>query len=188
MILVEGMARVPHTRPPTSPRREPVAEPVADEPAPHLAKGTRDVTEQARRTRAIDDDIASVAHDVKTPLSIIMLEASVLEQRLGRALTPQMRLGLERILTNASYIDRLVSDLLGQETVVFQTMARNLDSEHSGISYNQHHTGRPLMTADEVRTMPEHVELLFIAQQKPVAAVKVRYYADSEFTGKFDAV
>ena len=112
MILVEGMARVPHTRPPTSPRREPVAEPVADEPVPHLAKGTRDVTEQARRTRAIDDDIASVAHDVKTPLSIIMLEASVLEQRLGRALTPQMRHGLERILTNAAYIDRLVSDLL----------------------------------------------------------------------------
>lgn len=105
------MARVPHPRPPTSPRRAPVAEP--DEPAPpHLAKGTRDVTEQARRTRAIDDDIASVAHDVKTPLSIIMLEANVLEQRLGRALTPQMRHGLERILTNAAYIDRMVSDLL----------------------------------------------------------------------------
>lgn len=82
---------------------------------------------------------------------------------------------------------RLVSDLLGQETVVFQTMARNLDSEQSGISYSQHHTGRPLMTADEVRTMPEHVELLFIAQQKPVAAVKVRYYADPEFKGSFDA-
>ncbi len=107
------MARVPHTRPPTGPRREPVAEQPTEEPAlPHIAKGTRDVTEQARRTRAIDDDIASVAHDVKTPLSIIMLEASVLEQRLGRALTPQMRLGLERILTNAAYIDRLVSDLL----------------------------------------------------------------------------
>jgi type IV secretion system protein VirD4 len=82
---------------------------------------------------------------------------------------------------------RMVSDLLGQETVVFQTMARNLDSEQSGISYSQHNTGRPLMTADEVRTMPEHVELLFIAQQKPVAAVKLRYYADPEFKGTFDA-
>lgn len=39
---------------------------------------------------------------------------------------------------------RLVSDLLGQETVVFQTMARALDSEKSGISYSQQHTGRPL--------------------------------------------
>jgi signal transduction histidine kinase len=86
---------------------------------PHLAKGTRDdVTREAhraidqRRTRAIDEDIESVAHDVKTPLSIIMLEANVLEQRLGEKISSQVRHGLERILTNASYIDRLVSDLL----------------------------------------------------------------------------
>jgi signal transduction histidine kinase len=122
------MRRVPQTT--KGPRREQVAAP--EEPAkPHLAKGTRDVTDQAndatarvtseqvrelsertRRARAIDDDIASVAHDVKTPLSIIMLEANVLEERLGRALTPQARHGLDRILTNATYIDRLVSDLL----------------------------------------------------------------------------
>jgi type IV secretion system protein VirD4 len=83
---------------------------------------------------------------------------------------------------------KLVSDLLGQQTVVFQTMGRNLDSEQSGISYGQHHTGRPLMTPDEVRTMPEHVELLFIAQQKPVAAVKLRYFEDPEFKGSFDRI
>jgi len=91
------------------PRRDP------DEPAqPHIAKGTRrDVREAAARvTRRIDDDIASVAHDVKTPLSIIMLEANVIEARMGRALTPQLRHGLERILLNAAYIDRLISDLL----------------------------------------------------------------------------
>jgi signal transduction histidine kinase len=108
------MARAPNIT--KDPRREPEAQPAAEEPAvPHLAKGTRDVTEQSiqlRRTRAIDDDIESVSHDVKTPLSIIMLEANVLEQQLGRALTPKMRHGLERILTNAAYIDRLVSDLL----------------------------------------------------------------------------
>ncbi|AYM07054.1 hypothetical protein At1D1460_28120 [Agrobacterium tumefaciens] len=32
---------------------------------------------------------------------------------------------------------RLISDLLGQETVVFQTMARALDSDKTGISYDQ---------------------------------------------------
>jgi len=118
------MARGP--QPPKDTRRAPTAPPAHPQrpEAPHLAKGTRDdVTAAAhsaraideartRRTRAIDEDIESVTHDVKTPLSIIMLEAQVLEQRLGRLITPQVRHGLERILTNASYIDRLVSDLL----------------------------------------------------------------------------
>jgi len=44
-----------------------------------------------------------------------------------------------------------------------------------------------LMTTDEVRQLPEQVEPLFIAQQKPLAAVKLRYYADAEFKGTFDA-
>jgi signal transduction histidine kinase len=95
-------------QPPKEPQRATTAQ-LADEPAPQLGKGTRN---DLRRTRAIDEDIESVAHDVKTPLSIIMLEASVLEQRLGRVVSPQVRVGLERIATNAAYIDRLVSDLL----------------------------------------------------------------------------
>lgn len=98
-------------RRPIDPRRDP-----DDPPAVHLAKGTRrDVSEAAAKATAahgIDDDIACVAHDVKTPLSIIMLEANVMEERLGRALTPQLRHGLERIMLNAAYIDRLISDLL----------------------------------------------------------------------------
>ncbi|EHS51715.1 TRAG family protein, partial [Rhizobium sp. PDO1-076] len=81
---------------------------------------------------------------------------------------------------------RLVSDLLGQETVVFQTMARALDSEKSGISYSQHHTARPLLTPDEVRNLPQNLELLFLAGQRPITAAKLAYYADPEFKGVFD--
>ncbi len=33
---------------------------------------------------------------------------------------------------------RLISDLLGQESVVFQTMVRALDSEQSGLSSSRH--------------------------------------------------
>jgi type IV secretion system protein VirD4 len=73
---------------------------------------------------------------------------------------------------------RLVSDLLGQETVVFQTMSRALDSEKSGISYGEQHTARPLLTPDEVRNLPQHVELLFLAGQRPIVAGKLAYYAD----------
>ena len=81
---------------------------------------------------------------------------------------------------------RLVSDLLGQETVVFQTMSRALDSDKSGITYGVQHTARPLLTPDEVRNMPQHVELLFLAGQRPIGAVKLAYYADAEFRGLYD--
>ena len=81
---------------------------------------------------------------------------------------------------------RLVSDLLGQETIVFQTMSRALDSERSGLSFAEHHTGRPLLTPDEVRNLPHNRELLFLAGQRPILADKLRYYADREFAGAFD--
>ncbi|TBF70673.1 type IV secretory system conjugative DNA transfer family protein [Rhizobium leguminosarum] len=82
---------------------------------------------------------------------------------------------------------RLVSDLLGQETVVFNTAARALDSEKSGLSFAEQHVGRPLLTPDEVRNMHAETELLFIAGQRPIAATKLRYYADPEFAGLFTA-
>lgn len=81
---------------------------------------------------------------------------------------------------------QLVSDLLGQETVVFQTMSRALDSEKSGLSYGEQHTARPLLTPDEVRNMPQNTELLFLAGQRPIVAGKLAYYADAEFRGLFD--
>jgi len=81
---------------------------------------------------------------------------------------------------------RLISDLLGQETAVFQTMGHALDSEKSGISFGEQHTARPLLTPDEVRNMPAHSELLFLSGQRPIVAQKLRYYADDEFSGMFD--
>lgn len=81
---------------------------------------------------------------------------------------------------------RLVSDLLGQETVVFQTMSHALDSEKSGLSFSDQHTGRALLTPDEVRNLPQSRELLFLAGLRPIVANKLRYYDDPEFAGSFD--
>jgi len=81
---------------------------------------------------------------------------------------------------------RLISDLLGQQTVVFQPMSRALDSEKSGISLSQHHVGRPLLTPDEVRNLPQDTELLFLAGQRPIVARKLRYFEDREFARLFD--
>lgn len=75
---------------------------------------------------------------------------------------------------------------LAPETAAFKTMGQALDSEKSGISYGEHHSGRPLLTPDEVRTMPQTVELLFLAGQRPIVAGKLAYYADPEFSGLFD--
>jgi type IV secretion system protein VirD4 len=81
---------------------------------------------------------------------------------------------------------RLVSDLLGQGTVVFETVSRALDSSGSGLSYSEHHTGRPLLTPDEVRNLAENQALLFLAGQRPIVARKLCYYADAEFARLFD--
>ena len=81
----------------------------------------------------------------------------------------------------------LKARLSKQETVVFQTMSRALDSDKSGISYGEQHTARPLLTPDEVRNLPAHAELLFLAGQRPIVAGKLAYYADPEFRGLYDA-
>ena len=81
---------------------------------------------------------------------------------------------------------RLVSDLLGQQTVVFEIVSRALDAEASGLTYGEQHVGRPLLTPDEVRNLPEHTQLLFLAGQRPVIAQKLRYYDETEFAGTFE--
>jgi type IV secretion system protein VirD4 len=81
---------------------------------------------------------------------------------------------------------RLVSNMLGQETVVFQTASRALDAEATGVTLGEQHVGRPLLTPDEVRNIPQPAELLFIAGQRPIAARKLKYFQDREFTGMFD--
>ena len=77
-------------------------------------------------------------------------------------------------------------DLLGQETVVFETMSRAIDSDETGISFGSQHVARPLLTPDEVRTLREDYQLLFLAGQRPIVAAKLKYYADREFAGRFD--
>lgn len=95
--------------------RDAVPRQAPEEPTqPVIAKGTReDVTEQARAAVAgeIRDDVVAIAHDLKNPLSIIMMEAGLLEQRLA-ARSPAVQRGLEHIARNAAYVDRLISDLL----------------------------------------------------------------------------
>ena len=67
-------------------------------------------------------------------------------------------------------------------------MVRALDSDKTGISYSQQHTGWPLLTADEVRNLPAKGQLLFLAGQRPIFVEKLAYSSDPEFRGMFDPV
>lgn len=108
----------------------------------------------------------------------------------------------ETFLANASVLQvfgvndhetaRLVSNLLGQETVVFRTASTSTsESSSSGSSFSsgysasessaENRTARALMTPDEVRTMDPNAQLLFLAGMHPIAARKIRYFEDSEF-------
>lgn len=81
---------------------------------------------------------------------------------------------------------KLVSDLMGQETVIWQNVSRALDSQDSGLSYSEQHVGRPLLTPDEVRNLRQDLQLLFLTGQRPIVAGKLRYYDQAEFKGRFD--
>ena len=83
---------------------------------------------------------------------------------------------------------RHISDLLGQQTIIFETKNRSLDAEETGISYSAHHTARSLLTPDEVRNLPSHLQLLFLAGQRPVIAQKLSYYADPDLRTLLDVL
>src|SRR3546814_7484920 len=78
---------------------------------------------------------------------------------------------------------KLVSDLLGQETVVFESMSRAIDAEETGISFGSQHVGRPLLPPDEVRTLREALKLLFLAGQRPIVAPSSERRRDGQGVG-----
>ena len=88
------------------------------------AKGTRDdVSDRVPR----DEHVTLIAHDLKTPLSIIMLEAQLLEERLSAVQSSAIQRSLERIGQNAAYIDRLIADMLDLEADELQLRLERVD-------------------------------------------------------------
>jgi signal transduction histidine kinase len=138
-----------------------------DEPTPVLAVGTRDnladkAREAARRAGTVpNEDVASLAHDLKNPLTIIMLEAMQIEQRLAVRITPAVQRGLERIAQNAAYIDRLVSDMLDMTSAE----AGKLDLRLERVDLSRllrDAVGRAVPTQDRNRMRLEIRDVLFV--------------------------
>jgi len=160
------MSRV--TQPPSSDDRDvEVVDPFDDDqPTPVLAVGTRDsladkAREATRRAAVPNEDVAALAHDLKNPLTIIMLEANQIEQRLALRLTPAVQRGLERIAQNASYIDRLLSDLLDMSAADSGELELRLDRiDLSRVLRDS--VGRAVPTQDRDHVRIEIRDVLFV--------------------------
>lgn len=147
--------------------------PTAVEPRPQVenapkAKGTRqDIAGQAAIACAEvtrEADVASLVHDVRTPLTVIMIETQLLSNELGAEATPKARRGLQRIAQNAAYIERLVSDLL----------------DLSAIEGNRFELRRERV--DLARLIAETLERAVSSIDRPRVAVEIRdvLYADAD--------
>ena len=127
LIATRGENRLLPTKiptPPETPRVDVTSEP--EELPVVSAKGTRESLPQIAIPRTgtadiepteIKERLTLIAHDLKTPLSIIMLESQLMGERLPLDQMPAVAHGLERIAQNAAYIDRLVADLLDLASV-----------------------------------------------------------------------
>lgn len=87
---------------------EPVAVPA------RFAAGTREIEKLPREDgRGIrDDQLAQIVHDLKSPLSTISLEASLLEDRVAGGEHGETGAIVARIQHNVRYLDRLIHDIL----------------------------------------------------------------------------
>jgi two-component system sensor histidine kinase BaeS len=90
--------------------------PVASQPTTRFARGTQELrrmdVQQEQRERMIEDDVAEIVHDLKSPLSAISLEAVLLGEKLTRGDRATSLHSIARINSNVAYLDRLVLDLL----------------------------------------------------------------------------
>lgn len=71
-----------------------------------------DTTQRAPGRKMYGEDVATVSHDLKGPLSVIALEASVLDEILPGPDDDLAHNALTRIKQNVAFIDRMIRDLI----------------------------------------------------------------------------
>ena len=84
---------------------------------------------------------------------------------------------------------RELSAMLGNRTIEVTSQGSSQDLPVALVpdSFSRHvnETGRALMTPDEVMTMPAHQQLIFVQACAPIRALKVRYWKEAKFKGRF---
>jgi type IV secretion system protein VirD4 len=82
---------------------------------------------------------------------------------------------------------KLIESMLGNKTVRIKNTSKRaavnmLNNDNDTESH--HYTGRPLMSAQEIRVIPEDEEIIFIQGQAPIYAKKILWFKDKNFTEK----
>lgn len=101
----------PRDRKRAAPEHVQAAAPAVRAEPPRLGKGTRDDVSGKAAAAGLHEDVASLVHDLKNPLTAILLELRVLDEQVAEQV-PAIRPRLERLAHNAIYVERLVGDLL----------------------------------------------------------------------------
>src|SRR5688572_14668997 len=75
-----------------------------------FASGTIEMAPFREDAHLIEDDIAEIAHDLKSPLGAIALDATILVERFRAASQSAGLRSITRIQQNVAFLDRLVLD------------------------------------------------------------------------------
>jgi signal transduction histidine kinase len=96
----------------------------------------RQLLSEQRAVRVRDDVIAVVSHDLKSPLSIILLQADLMLNTAsagGEESLRLLRVGVERIRRSGTHMQALIEDLLDLARIETQRFVLNLQSVESRV-------------------------------------------------------
>ncbi len=87
--------------------------------------------------------------------------------------------------TNDFDTAKWISDVLGEETISFETDGISVGSGGASHSVSTQFAPRRLLNPDEVMTLDPSLMIMMRQGQRPIVAQKLRHYADKEFQGLF---
>ncbi len=101
--------------------------PLQAEDGTAVIAAVRDVSRRHALERFRDEYMEFISHDLKNPLSVIMLQARVLARQLSRHVLPEEAHGVAVIAESAAFIDRLVRELLEMAYVESEKLELQLE-------------------------------------------------------------
>ena len=81
---------------------------------------------------------------------------------------------------------RELAAMLGQQTIITQSTTDSGRRLFGPDSRTFGETGRDLLMADEILRLPGHQQILLITGQRPILAMKIRYYEEKAFKGLWE--
>ncbi len=110
-----------------------------------------------RLNRLKDDFLGMAAHDMRTPLNVLVMSAAVLEEDAGEELTPEVRVFVRTVRMSAMRMLRLVNQLV--DVAAIETGRLRLDLQSCDVLDML----RDVMETHKVIASPKRIEIELIA-------------------------